>query len=284
VAVTFDTSRLSFTFVSDTAKPDIFIASTAGNIICHMTEGFDSAKFPIEQRDAFTANAQVPVRLTGGDTIDGWDYGFVQFARANACRVFYVGPTRANGRVTVQVHIPPALASAVHLDQTSSASVPWFSTPMLAYLPPMISARWGDHPAVRIPATLRNSTTNSQNYLFHYQDEREFWSIFTARDPSGKLDYIGHFQWKVRWDCQFYWMGGKLFKRNNTSSFDIVQRKVIGPPTDPDVKPLLADPKGPAMKEEFGGALTRALYGARGPNRSEDVGWYTNVPQDFYTA
>jgi len=50
------------------------------------------------------------------------------------------------------------------------------------------------------------------------------------------------------------------------------------------VKPLLADPKGPAMKEEFGGALNRALYGARGPNRSEDVGWYTNVPQDFYTA
>jgi hypothetical protein len=284
MAIRFDTSRVTIAISAPNVKPDVFINSTVGHVICHLTQGFNETSFPTGQGDAFTAAAHMPLIMAPTDTLSGWDFGFVQFARANLCRIFYAGRRRSGGSIGVTVHVPPALPSQVALDGFSSASIPWFRDPMLSFARPIVNAGWGDHPGLKVQLKLRNSNTNTDNLLFQIQDEREFWSIFSAKDPAGTLRYIAHFQWRVRWEFEFNWIGDKVFKRKTNSSFTIVQRKVDGPPTDTDVVPLLADPKAPRMSDLFVKALIQAIRGARGPNRSENTSWFTTVPRDFFST
>jgi len=213
MAIRFDTSRLTIALNDAKAKPDVFINSTIGHIICHLTEGFDETSFPSNQGDAFTAAAHLPLIMAPGDTISGWDFGFVQFVRTNFCRIFYAGKTRSEGSIAVSVHVPPALARPVALDGFSSATVPWFRNPMVSFIPPNANAGWGDHPGLKVQLKLRNAGRNTDNLLFQIQDEREFWSIFAATNPGGSLQYIAHFQWRVKWEFEFKWIGDKAFKR-----------------------------------------------------------------------
>src|ERR1700730_1405531 len=116
MAIRFDTSRLTIALAATKAKPDVFINSTVGHIICHLTEGFNETTFPSGQGDAFTAAAHMPLIVGPGDNVTAWDFGFVQFVLANECRVFYAGKRRSEGSIGVAVPVPPALASPVALD------------------------------------------------------------------------------------------------------------------------------------------------------------------------
>ncbi len=283
MAIAFDTSRLVIALSADDAKPDVFINDTVGNVMCHMTKGFEAATFPLDQNDALTAAAHIPLNMGPGDRIDGWTFGFLQIARANLCRIFYAGRRHSEGSIGVAAHIPPALTTPVRLDGFTSAPVPWFRTPFLSFVRPMVNAGWGDHPGLRVQLRLRNSTTNTDNFLFQLQDEREFWSIFTAQDPAGALHHLGYFQWRVRWEFEFNWIGDKPFKKKSNSTFDIIKRQQTGAPPDGDIASLIANPAGPRMSEEFARALLQALRGARGPNRSENPGWFSTVPRDFFS-
>jgi hypothetical protein len=107
MAIRFDTSRLTIAITAPNVKPDVFINSTVGHVICHLTQGFNESSFPTGQGDAFTAAAHMPLIMAPTDTLSGWDFGFVQFAWANLCRIFYAGGRRSEGSIGVAVHVPP---------------------------------------------------------------------------------------------------------------------------------------------------------------------------------
>lgn len=266
--------------VSDAgAKPDVFI-NPVGHIICHLTQGFNSGPFPAGQQNALTAAAHVP--LGGGPS--GTTFGFVQIGRINVFGAFYAGRIPSEGSIGVQAHVPPALPTPVLLDAFGNPPLPWFIDPSnSSFVPPQIHASWGDHPASKVPLKLRNSaTSNVDNFLFHFIDDRDFWTIFTAQDPGGALRYIAHFHWRVLYDVKLMWRNGQPQKRVSNSLFEMKQRNVKGRPPDADLQSMLNTPAGPRANIAFGAALTQAFFGARGANRGENPRRFAAVPLDFW--
>jgi hypothetical protein len=272
--------QLKFTVTEQDAHPDVFINNSVGHIICHLTQGFDAGKFPKEQGNAITAGAHVPLSAGPGDTA----FGFVQLARANFYGAFYAGRISREGSIGIQAHIPPALPNALMLDATGNPPLPWFNDPSFSsFVAPTVNSTWGDHPASKVPLKLKNSfTSNVDNFLFQLIDDREFWTIFTAKDSDGTIRYIAHFHWKVRYDVEFMWRNGEAVLRRSRSSITVPEKNVKGRPMDADLQPLLTLPAGPRANVVFGQAITSAFYGARGANRSENPRWFTTVPGDFW--
>ena len=267
------------------AKPDVFI-NPAGHIICHLTQGFASSSFPAGQSNAITANANVPITLGPRESVSDSDFGFVQIGRVNPGQsfsgIFYAGRMRSEGSVTINPNIPPALASPILYDSTGSPPDPWFETPTPSFTPPKINASWGDHPAIKVPLKIRNSGRNVDNFLFQLIFDRDFWTIFTATDPAGKIIYIAHFHWQVRYDVELMWRNQDATVRHNRSVAKVIDAKVKGAPTDTDLQPLLTNPSGDRANKLYGKAVTQAFFGARGPNHTENDKWFTTVPNDFW--
>jgi hypothetical protein len=283
MAVTIQDAQLKLMITDGDVKPDVYI-NPAGHIVCHLTKGFVASTFPKDQGDALTAVAHAPVSVGHGDNIDAWSFGFVQIARANFYGAFYAGRISREGSVGVLAHNPPALASPILLDGSGDPPDPFFQDPSrTSYLPPMLHTSWGDHPAVRIPLTMPNPTTSGvKNHLFQFIFDREFWTIYTSKDPAGAIRYIVHFHWKVRYDVELLWRNQMPILRRSKSDFSMVSKNVKGAPTDSDLQAMLASPKGARANQTFDSAQTQAFRGARGPNRSENPQWFTTVPRDFW--
>jgi hypothetical protein len=188
----------------------------------------------------------------------------------------------SEGSITVNASVPPALASPILYDGTGTPPDPWFETPHPSFVPPNISATWGDHPAIKIPLRLRNSGRNLDNFLFQVMLDREFWTIFTATDPAGKISYIGHFQWRVRFDVELMWRNQSAMLRRNKSFVTVIEAKVKGGPTEPALQSLLANPSGDRANTLYGKSILQAFFGSRGPNRTENDRWFVTVPYDFW--
>ncbi len=267
------------------AKPDVFI-NPVGHLICHLTQGFNSAAFPNGQSNAITADAHVPIALGPGESIGNFNFGFVQIGRINPGQsfsgIFYAGRMHSEGSITVNPNVPPALASPILYDSTGSPPDPFFETPTGSFTPPKMNATWGDHPALKVPLKLRNSGRNVDNFLFHLILDREFWTIFTSTDAAAKITYIAHFHWQVRYDVELMWRNQNAVVRRNKSIAKVVDAKVKGAPTDADLQPLLAKPSGARANALYGRAMTQAFFGARGPNHTENDTRFANVPNDFW--
>ncbi len=279
MAVTILDSQLQLLLVDGDAKPDVFI-NPVGHIICHLTKGFQAGTFPLGQSDALTAGAHVPL---GGDP-GGTTFGFVQIGRSNFYGAFYAGRIPREGSVGVLAHVPPALANPIMLDASGAAPIPFFQDPSrTSFIRPKIHTTWGDHPASKVPSKLKNSfASNVDNFLFQFIDDRDFWTIFTAQDPDGTLRYIANFRWQVRYDVEFMWRSNQPVLRRSKSAFTMLQRNRKGRPQEPEVQSLLTTPVGPRANVAFGGAITQAFFGPRGPNRSENPRPFTTVPGDFW--
>ena len=272
-------SRLQLTVTDGAAKPDVFV-NPVGHVIAHLTQGFDAGSFPKGQGNALTAGAHVP--LDGG--LDGTTFAFVQIGRSNFFGAFYAGRIPNEGSIGVLAHVPPALANPVMLDASGETPVPFFQDPTRSsFVPPQVNSTWGDHPAIKIPSKLKNSNrSNVDNFLFHLIDDRDFWTLFTAQDSGGALRYIAHFRWQVRYDVQFAWRDGMPTPRNIRSFFRVHERNTKGRPTEPAIQGQLSAPGGVRANVAFGDAVTKSFFGARGPNRSENLRWFPAVPSDFW--
>lgn len=279
-------AQLTLLVDSSKAKPDVFI-NPVGHIICHLTQGFVSSSFPTGQSNAITAAAHVPVALGPNESVSAWNFGFVQIGRVNPGQsfsaIFYAGRMRSEGSITVNPNVPPALASPILYDATGSPPDPWFETPTGSFAASRINATWGDHPALKVPLKLRNSGRNVDNFLFQLIFDREFWTIFTATDPAGKINYIAHFHWQVRYDIELMWRNQDAVLRQNKSVARVIDAKVKGAPANPDLQPLLARPSGDRANKVYSQAVTQAFFGARGPNHTENDKWFMTVPSDFWS-
>ncbi|MGB8473589.1 MAG: hypothetical protein WCE61_05820 [Candidatus Acidiferrum sp.] len=278
-------SHLVLTVVDSGAKADVLI-NPVGNIICHLTQGFNSSTYPLGQGNAITAGAHLPVVPGPGESVSAWNFGFVQIGRIinpAFTGIFYAGRIRREGSITVNPSVPPGLASPILYDATGSPPDPWFETPNPSFTPPNINAGWGDHPSLKVPLKLRNSgRSNVDNFLFQLILDREFWTIFTATDPPGKIHYIAHFHWQVRYDLELMWRNGNAALRRNKSFHKVLEAKVMGAPTDPALRTLLANPSGDRANKLFGHSITQSFLGPRGPNRTENDNWFATVPYDFW--
>ncbi len=279
MAATILDNQLKLIIIDDAAKPDVFI-NPVGNVIVHLTQGFNSATFPLGQGNALTAGAHVP--LSGG--LGGSTFGFVQIGRSNFYGAFYSGRIANEGSVGVLGHVPPAMANPVMLDASGDAPIPFFQDPARSsFTAPTVNSTWGDHPASRVPTKLNNSNAhNIPNYLFHLIDDREFWTIFTAQDPGGALRFIAHFRWQVRYDVEFMWRAGDVQVRTSKSFFKVHERNTKGRPADASIQAMLSNPVGPLANVAFLAAINLAFKGPRGSNRSENPKQFTNVPPDFW--
>lgn len=278
-------SHLVLTVVDNKARANVFI-NPVGHIICHLTQGFDPIPYPGGQSNAITAGAHVPVIPAKGESVAAWNFGFVQFGRIinpAMSGIYYAGRVRSEGSITVNPNVPPALASPILYDAVGTPPDPWFDTPGSSYIPPKVNAGWGDHPSLKVPLKLRNSwRSNIENFLFQLILDREFWTIFTATDPAGKIHYIAHFHWQVRYDLELMWRQGNAVLRRNRSFHRILQPKVMGAPTEPALRPLLASPSGSRANQLYGHSVTQSFLGSRGPNRTENKEWFFTVPYDFW--
>ncbi|HEX7505408.1 MAG TPA: hypothetical protein VF550_01470 [Polyangia bacterium] len=278
MAVKINESQLQMTVNEDAAKPDVYI-NPVGHAIFHLTQGFNPSDFPQGQRDALTAGAHVPLGGNPGTTA----FGFVQIGRLNHFGAYYAGRIAREGSITILVHEPPAMPINVLLDGVGNPPMPFFADLTPNWLPPNIHCSWGDHPASRVPLRQENFLTSRvPNYLYHYLDDRDFWTIFTAQEPGKAPHYIAHFQWKLRYDVKFRWRNGNAIVQQSASSLSIISRKVKGPPKEPDLQSLLITPRGPRSNLLMGDALRRA-FSQGSANRQENSNCAPNIiPGDFW--
>jgi hypothetical protein len=277
MAVIVNTASARIAVSDDGAKADCNIRQNT--VIFHLTQGFDGDAI---SGNAFTATGHVTVSGAVGDRTDGVEFGFIQITRANTISINFAGRVPSEGSINVQAHVPPAMQNPVMLDSDTHHS-PWTrNAPRFTVVGPAVQGSTGDHPALFVPRKMRNSLKNVDNFLFHVVDEREFWSIFTALDAKGTRTYLAHFHWLVRYDQKFNWRNGEPHKSTPSSSFRMLERNVKGAPTEQAIAGLLKDPVGPQFNDTAKQAITTAMLGPRGSNRSENPGWFVNVPHDFF--
>jgi hypothetical protein len=246
-------------------------------VVGNLTKGFDITA--IEDRGQQPGEALSAVGRVGATgSPAGWQIGFVQICKLNAGQVYYAGRIRSEGSIAVMFE--RAMPAQVLLDSLADRT-PWTRlTDRFKMTGNQITSPTGDHPAVKVPQKLRNSGRNVDNFLFHMIDDREFWSIFTAIDPTGKRTSLAHFHWKVRYEAKLTWNGGRPTVQDS-SHFD-PGSKAKGAPSEPELQSLIGNPVGPQFNDAAAAAMKTAFLGARGPNRTENDTWFLNVPAGFY--
>lgn len=276
MAVTVLDDTASITTNSAGAVPTITF--NPKNAVCHLSKGFQNAS---KVASAWDATGTVNVSMGRGDTLAGWQFGFIQFQKILTAAYYYVGKFSNHGSISLLLSKPPAMTNQFSLD-SHDGQVPYtVAQPRFKHNAPQISAPTRDHPLNKAGATLVNKTTNRTNYLFHILDHRKFWSIFTAQDASGTFNHLMHFTWEMRYDFMITYDGSskpRVFRKN---SHFRMGSPVNGPPTDKEVKPHLANPHPPNANMVMKKAIVNSLKGGK-PNRVDTNHWFANVPPSFF--
>jgi hypothetical protein len=251
----------------------------AKNVVCHLTHNFNN---PDSVATAFTATGKVNIALGPSDKLIGWEFGFVQFQKVNNIGFFYAGKKSSDGSISINVHKAPAMTQTLALDSNDTYS-PWTKPgPRFTHKAPKITCVTGDHPLTKVGRELVNQTTKATNFLFHIVDEREFVSVFSARDPNGTMQHLAHFDWKLRYDVKFTWKGGTPTHQMQSSSTFKTGKVVQGPPTDQAIVALLPTLAGPQANTLMLAAIVKAINGGQGANRTDNAKHFINVPFDFF--
>jgi hypothetical protein len=266
-------------------------ASGTGNPVAvgHMTQNFNVSKSnDITAGHAWTADAEVGVSGPQSE-INTWEFGFMQFQKLNALNFFYAGLRAEYGGIAVNAHLPPAMIQAVCLDSDNAFS-PWTNanTKGSAVFDPKsgkVKVSTGDHPMHRVATMLGNNRTGEDNFLFQAIDDRDFWTVFVARDPAGNMQHLAHFRWKLRYEFTFKWRKGVPAGTfvGKPPTFDT---PVAGAPTEPLIQKLLKNPAQPQANSLMKQAILQAVATPNTANRKDlSVDERFGVlPKDFWTT
>lgn len=242
-------------------------------------------------KDAWQAVGKVGVTAGAADAAElaRWNFGFVQFQKINTLALYYNGSRRSGGGLVIEAHRPPALATTSGRDcGVGDPNPPWLrvgtgGATRVDVAKGVATAEAGDHPMLLVGTKRQNAKTASTNYLSKLIDDRQFVTVFSARDPQGVYTHLAHFAWGVVWDFDFVWMGGQPSHVRQGPTRFTMGPVVAGPPTHPSVAGFLANPAA-AVKlgtAEQRSALQNAINGPPTRTDSEDpIGAY---PDDFYT-
>jgi hypothetical protein len=263
------------------ARPGVHVGPE--RVTLHLTKGFIPDSPQGLMSHALRAIGTVDIAMGPKDNLSGWEFGFIQIARARDVSFYYAGKARSQGGIVVHAHVPPALPEALILD-TDVDIDPWTRhRPRYTYLSPTIRCETGDHPAVRAGRELQNRRTSAANYLYHVVTDVEFWTVFSAMDDVGHFSHLRHLYWHLRYDVMFSWAAAQPVVKRMASRLTVGE-DAAGEPQDPAVRGLLANP---AMPFSFNSRLHVAIRNAitTGPeqNRSDLAERFATVPGDFWT-
>lgn len=290
LSIQIDELSAGIDILAQGARPGVFIRGS--DVICHLSQGFSPNSPDGVVGYAFDAFGQLNVTLAPSDALTGWEFGFIQLARATSVEFSYAGKTSNEGSIAIKMHLPPALRQNVLLDSDKSFS-PWTrgaprwsdSAPSAPPCYRRVISPTGDHPALKAKLTLTNDKRKTQNFILKIVDDRDFWSMFCAKDHFGRLTYLAHFKFGVRYDVTFIWVKGypRVFLNNSYFRPPVVGK---GAPLDLVVLPhlgLVANPNGPLFNDEIRQAIRRSIVGGKPPNRADNPQWFSDVPIFFYT-
>jgi hypothetical protein len=276
MSVTVQVNTASININSGGAIPAI--AFNPKNSVCHLTKGFSNSN---KVASAWDATGEVSISLGRGDTLSGWQFGFIQFQKILNAAYYYVGRVPSHGSISLLVSKVPAMTNHFALDSHPNQEPYTVAQPRFKHVAPKITAPTRDHPLNKAGASITNKKTSHPNFLFHIVDHRKFWSIFTAQDANGAFTHMMHFIWEMRYDFMItYDSGGKprVFRR---SPIFKMGSPIKGPPTDKEVTPHLANPHPPNANAIMRLALNNTVSGGK-PNRVDTDHWFANVPSTFF--
>lgn len=258
IQIDFDSATM--TLEPETAKP----ATTASDkfVSTHLTKGFISPDVEAEKNGvAFHIRGEVDILADSQAELDDIAQGrrifnFIQVCRFNAIETTWTGRTPNEGEVTFVV-VPPVPFSAsqrVNLDSSKS------SNPFMNNLRPTVTvagnvgqkikahlvAKMGDHPNARLPlAPPQNRITRSPNFLHTRTDDREFFSVFVARDEQNVLQPpLAHMRWRLVYNLQLKWARRKPTPELVSPIFQF-DPFVKGGPTEAEIKAVVDNPVPP---------------------------------------
>ncbi len=297
-SITVNTSSAKITTNSSAAVPNIYVdpIGLSGKPIVntHLTNNFVPGAISsagTQAAFAWTAIGEVAVAVTVRDpNLSSWNFGFIQFQKINQVFLIYAGKDRLDGSVVIQLDIPPALRANLGRDCATSVdpNPPWTMTGTSGSLAfnaakGLATSETGDHPQFLVPTIQPNFATGYDNYLLQLIDDREFFTIFSARDPQGNFQHLAHFTWSVRWKFTFGWRPGgiPIPTKDPTTSFKM-SGVVQGRPTQPTLQPFLQNPSSVARvgSPEMTGALRAAIAGGP-PNRHDTKERIGVIPPTF---
>jgi len=255
-----DINSATISFEPEGSRP----ATTASDkfVSTHLTQGFISADVEAKKNGvAFHIRGEVDVLADSQTDLDEITQGrrifnFIQICRINALETTWTGRTPNEGEVTFVV-VPPVPFSAsqrVSLDSDSN------SAPFMNNLRPTVTlsgktgqkikarvvARMGDHPSAWLTLLPpQNRITRSPNFLRTREYDREFFSVFVARDDEGILQPpLAHMRWRLVFNLQVKWAKGKPNPELVSSIFQF-DPFVKGSPADAEIRAVLNNPVPP---------------------------------------
>ena len=299
MAVTLDASSATVTVTGvDRIFPNVAVVPVGAGgdplVNAHLGNNFELGSNTVTggtAGDAWHAVGKVGVAAGPGDAAELalWNFGFFQFQKINALTLYYNGSSRSSGGLVVQAHLPPALRTTAGRDSgDSDPNPPWSRVGTAGTLAVNVAkgvatAETGDHPMLLVGTKRENFKNHSPNYLSQLVDDRQFVTVFSARDPQGVYTHLAHFAWGVVWDFNFVWTDSQPSPRRGGPTRFTMGPVALGAPTDPWVTRLLGDPAR-AVKlgtAEQRAALLAAILGPPTRFDSEDpIGSY---PDNFYT-
>ena len=267
------------------AKPDFAFTNNNTFLLGHLTTGFSGTDFV---GDAITCNATVPVSGPLAE-VSGLELGFVQIAEAESFQAFYGGRIVSEGGIALNYFVPPALSNTVLIDGTTRSGGtatrdPWYRNPVFGTgAGGRRAADTGDHPGMVVRLSLENrSRSNVRNFLFHCFMDRKFWTVLTALEAGGKLQYIAHFHWQVRYEFRLKWKDGNPRPPISQSFVRVLRRQTAGRPTEPDLQTLLNAPAGERANSVGKRAEAATVTGVP-PNRTDNKTRFITMPDDFWS-
>jgi hypothetical protein len=187
-------------------------------------------------------------------------FNFIQICRINELETTWTGRTPNEGEVTFMVVRPAPFSASKRVSLDSDSS----SAPFMNNLRPTVTvsgkagqkikarlvAKMGDHPNARLTLSPpQNQITRSPNFLRTREYDREFFSVFVARDENGVLQPpLAHLRWRVAFHLQVKWAKGKPRPELIAPIFQS-DPFVKGAPADPEIKAVLNNPVPPFVND-----------------------------------
>jgi hypothetical protein len=161
------------------AQPQVALDGGPGGdlVIAHLTHGFnksDSEKSGVALRIDGQVGITVDARGPGAEV----EIAFLQFVRFNFVGIFFAERKRTEGSIGILVH--PALTKTVLLEPNRKMP-PWMSETPFTRAGNLAKNAMGDHPFLQTVRQAPNFTTGVPNFLCNLIDDRDFWSVFSAR-------------------------------------------------------------------------------------------------------
>jgi hypothetical protein len=276
MAVRIDAAKFKIVVDDSGAKPGSDIGPK--RVFGHLTQGWSGSNWT---DDAVTATGSVPVTMGPEDTMD---LGFVQLAKGVTWQGFYAGRTAKEGSIVLDYFLAPAMTSTLLLDAgTQTVTDPWYRVQSTIMKSGVAQVKWGDHPGLSAPRQFENrAVSNVPNFLFHAILDREFATVLTAIVGSDPPQYLGFFEWKLRYELKMKWEGGQPKVRRSLSTFAVTTPPTAGRPTAAHWQGLLNTPSGDRANQvaERAGLKTENLGP---PNRLDLTTRFSNVEHDFWS-